>query len=56
LGYTREDIAGRFVEKPAVINGHEVVNIKFVDGMAAAQHEFDDPALETWETAYRDQR
>jgi deferrochelatase/peroxidase EfeB len=56
LGYTREDLAGRFVEKPAVIDGHEVVNIKFVDGMAAARHEINDPAPETWEAAYQGQR
>jgi hypothetical protein len=55
LGYTREDITGRFVERPAVIDGHEVVNMKFVDGMAAAQHELNDPVPETWETAYRGQ-
>jgi Dyp-type peroxidase family len=53
LGYTREDLTGGFVEKPAVIDGHEVVNIKFVDGMAAAQHELNDPAPETWEAAYQ---
>jgi len=56
LGYTREDITCRFVETPAVIDGHEVVNLKFVDGMAAAQREINDPAPETWEAAYQGQQ
>jgi deferrochelatase/peroxidase EfeB len=56
LGYTREDITCRFVEEPAVIDGREVVNIKFVDGMAAAQQELNDPDPKTWEAAYQDQQ
>jgi hypothetical protein len=48
-----EDIAARFVEQPAVIGEQEVVSIKFVDGMIAAQHELHDPDPETWEAAYQ---
>jgi Dyp-type peroxidase family len=53
LGYTREDIADHFAEQPAVIGEQEVVSIKFVDGMMAAQQELNDPAPETWEAAYQ---
>jgi Dyp-type peroxidase family len=56
LGYTREDITCRFVEQPAIIGEHAVVNIKFVDGMTAAQLELNDPDPETWEAVYQHQQ
>ena len=56
LGYTREDIAHRFVEQPAVIGEQEVVNIKFVEGMTAAQHALNDPDPKTWEAVYQNRQ
>jgi deferrochelatase/peroxidase EfeB len=53
LGYAREDVTGRFIEEPARIDGRELVNITFVDGMAAAQRELNDPDPSAWEAAYR---
>jgi deferrochelatase/peroxidase EfeB len=56
LGYAREDITCRFVEQPTAISGQEVVKIKFVAGMAAAQQELDDPDPETWEAVYQNRQ
>jgi deferrochelatase/peroxidase EfeB len=56
LGYSRDDITDRFVEQPAIIGEHEVVNSKFVDGMAAAQHELNDPDPMTWEAVYQNRQ
>lgn len=53
LGYSRKDILNRFLEQPAILGEHVVVNIKFVDGMAAAQHELNDPDPITWEAVYQ---
>jgi Dyp-type peroxidase family len=56
LGYSREDLAARFIEQPALVGGQDVARIRFVDGMMAAQHELSDPDPETWEAAYQHQQ
>lgn len=53
LGYTKDEIARCFDEKPAVIDGREVVTIKFCDGMEAYRGELNDPNPATWEKAYQ---
>jgi Dyp-type peroxidase family len=53
LGFIEDEIVRRFDEKPAVIDGREVVSIKFHDGMAFYQRELNDPDPATWEKAYR---
>jgi Dyp-type peroxidase family len=53
LDLTNKEIASCFKEEHAVINGEEVVTIKFRDGMESYQRELDDPDPATWEEAYR---
>jgi Dyp-type peroxidase family len=53
LGYTKDEIARCFDEKPTVVDGREVVTIKFCDGMEAYRGELNDPNPATWEKAYQ---
>jgi deferrochelatase/peroxidase EfeB len=43
LGYTTDEIARCFNEKPALIDGREVCTIKFRDGMQFYRSELNDP-------------
>jgi Dyp-type peroxidase family len=56
LGFTKDEIASRFPEEPAVVGGREVVATKFRDGMAFYQEELNDPDPATWEEAYQGRR
>jgi deferrochelatase/peroxidase EfeB len=53
LGFTNNEIASRFQEEHAVIDGKQVVTVKFRDGMESYQRELNDPDPATWEKAYQ---
>lgn len=56
LGFSRAAVNARFDERPAVIDGREVVSLSFRQGMEASWQELNDPPPQTWEAAYRGRR